>query len=171
MEFCTEFVKTSISNYWILLVTKLVSTRNLLCWLGTCWTVLENRHIEYAQWSSFISTSLVIQSYTVCGGNMPVYIHCGTRNALVMKEWLSVLKISVCIVNHTGPNKEYRVYPGAAQTAIPNIVLKLKRVTWISHLMTEEASRAVVLKLFTPSTTSENIWLSTYHHYDQHYVQ
>ncbi len=25
----------------------------------------------------------------------------------------------------------------------------------------------VVLKLFTPST-SENIWLSKYHHYDQH---
>ncbi len=26
----------------------------------------------------------------------------------------------------------------------------------------------MVLKLFTPSTTSENIWLSKYHHYDQH---
>lgn len=46
-----------------------------------------------------------------------------------MKEWLSVLKINVCIVNHTGPNTEYRVYPGAAQTAIPNIVLNLERVT------------------------------------------
>ncbi len=31
-----------------------------------------------------------------------------------------------------------------------------------------QASRAVVLKLFTPSTTSENIWLSKYHQYDQH---
>ncbi len=31
-----------------------------------------------------------------------------------------------------------------------------------------EYLRAVVLKLFTPSTTSENIWLSKYHHYDQH---
>ncbi len=29
-------------------------------------------------------------------------------------------------------------------------------------------STSVVLKLFTPSTTSENIWLSKYHHYDQH---
>ncbi len=33
----------------------------------------------------------------------------------------------------------------------------------------EEVSyRSVALKLFTPSTTSENIWLSKYHHYDQH---
>ncbi len=32
----------------------------------------------------------------------------------------------------------------------------------------DTCSRAVVLKLFTPSTTSENIWLSKYHHYDQH---
>ncbi len=29
-------------------------------------------------------------------------------------------------------------------------------------------SKAVVLKIVTPSTTSENIWLSKYHHYDQH---
>ncbi len=53
---------------------------------------------------------------------------------------------------------------------LPNGVDKLVDLTIQVDTMLrrwgQRTPRAVVLQLFTPSTTSENIWLSKYHHYD-----